>query len=692
MSPAEKMASVEGFQGEAERRKRLGQYFTGTSLGRVLAALAKAGEARSIIDPMSGDGDLLAACLEIGANPDEMAALDIDPIALESCRKRLPAAQCVLGSAFDPKALGKLPRRQWDLVIANPPYVRYQSISKGSGKTFPLPSAVEIRNGLVSEIDELTGLDEADKDLFRKMAHGYSGLADLAVPSWILAAGLVAPGGRLALVVPESWLSRDYAAVVNYILLRWFDVEFIVEDEHAAWFSDAQVKTTLLVARRVPRRSNAFDFPAGQTFLRIAVSGRASGVAGPCSRLRAGSKEPEKSFASDARGWLASGKGHEDEMIRAYHVPISRTAANLRGACAKQKWFASIGETQEAGGPIIPHEIEVWLGRSTSCAPMSSLGSLGVSVGQGLRTGANRFFYGATEGKKAVRFDKLFPGRSVSVPDGVAVPVVRNQDDLPDAYAVSPEDVAGRVLDMRSVALPEDILAGGDLAAGAYAPMPAALAAFVRDAAKADFGKEGHPAKVWELSAVAPNVRRARPDEGLPPRFWYMLPDFARRHRPDLLMARINAGRTKAFLNKGGRCLIDANFVTLWLDGAAEIDEFALLALLNSSWTAAVLEYSASVMGGGALKVEAAHVRRLPVPSMSPNAAANLSALGRRLARASRRTTIACLLNEIDSTMASAALGREASTEDAAALAALAEAGRGKREKHKNKGNVDDNV
>src|SRR5690606_6346786 len=181
-------------------------------------------------------------CSELGVDDKAMGAIEIDPVAQDMCQQRVPGASVVLGNAFDPKVLGKLPRLQWDLVITNPPYVRYQSTSKATGRDYALPSAVEVRNGLIAGIALLPGLDETDKALFSLLAHSYSGLTDLAVPSWILCAGLVAPGGRLALVMPESWLSRDYATVVHYMLLRWFDIEYVVEDEHAAWFSDAQVK------------------------------------------------------------------------------------------------------------------------------------------------------------------------------------------------------------------------------------------------------------------------------------------------------------------------------------------------------------------------------------------------------------------------------------------------------------------
>lgn len=688
MSPGSKLAIAEGFSGEAERRKRLGQYFTGTSLGRLLAALAGANKKTSVLDPMSGSGDLLFACAELGVDTNAMGAIEIDPVALEMCEQRLPGASVVLGNAYDPKVLGKLSRLQWDLVIANPPYVRYQSTSKGTGKDFALPSAVEVRNGLISEIALLPALDDTDKALFVKLAHGYSGLADLAVPSWILCAGLVAPGGHLALVVPESWLSRDYATVVHYMLLRWFDIEYIVEDEHAVWFSDAQVKTTLLVAKRIPRREGAFSFPKEKSFLRIAVSGKASGPSGPCSRLRQGQSEPEKRFAKDARQWLSSGTEHEDDMVRAYHVPLTRVATNLQGACVRQKWLSSLNETSDDVGPVIPHELEAWLDRSASAARPISLSALGVSAGQGLRTGANSFFYAAAAKDGLLSFEKLHPGLRCTVPPHIAIAAVRKQSDLPDlpeGYTATPAATLGRVLDLRRHALPEDLRSSGKQFASSYEAMPHGLAKVVRKAGGMSFGDEGEPKRIWELSAVKPNIRKGRPQEGVPPRFWYMLPDFAPRHRPDLFMPRINSGSPKAWLNVDRKCIIDANFATLWSDGNS-IGKHALLALLNSAWTAAALEYSASVMGGGALKVEATHLRRLPVPPLSPDTISCLTRLGKALVRAKAEGTVQALLDEIDVAVASAALERPAVEDDVAALRTLALTGRTKRERHKSRG------
>ena len=79
----------------------------------------------------------------------------------------------------------------------------------------------------------------------------FSGLADLAVPSWILCMILTSIGGRISLVVPETWLNREYSLPIRFLLNSFFEIEFIVEDESRNWFSDAQIKTNLIVAKRV---------------------------------------------------------------------------------------------------------------------------------------------------------------------------------------------------------------------------------------------------------------------------------------------------------------------------------------------------------------------------------------------------------------------------------------------------------
>jgi hypothetical protein len=206
--------------------------------------------------------------------------------------------------------------------------------------------------------------------------------------------------------------------------------------------------------------------------------------------------------------------------------------------------------------------------------------------------------------------------------------------------------------------------------------MPARLAAFVRTMATIDVGENGHPKRIPDLSAVATNIRKGDAAKGFAPRFWYMLPDFSPRHKPDILMPRVNGSAPKAWLVADRGIIVDANFSTLRVVGSL-IDRYALLALINSSWCRAALEVGASVMGGGALKVEATHLRRLAVPRLSETEISCLSVLGRRLAKDGDN------MHDIDCLVASALLGRAPTKRELTALSQVAEDGIKRRKQQK---------
>ena len=84
-----------------------------------------------------------------------------------------------------------------DLVITNPPYVRYQD--QVSHSVYCLPDRDEIRHGLIQCLMRSHNLTDSDRRIFLECAKGYSGLADMAFPCWILAASRVAIGADLRL-------------------------------------------------------------------------------------------------------------------------------------------------------------------------------------------------------------------------------------------------------------------------------------------------------------------------------------------------------------------------------------------------------------------------------------------------------------------------------------------------------------
>lgn len=662
-----------------ERRKRLGQYFTGMGLGRLLAALGQAEEANSIVDPMAGSGDLLASCIAIGANPSVLAGIEIDAVAHDACATRLPEARCILGNAFDPDTIAQLPTKSWDLVIANPPYVRYQSLSEQAPAPDALPSAIQIRTNLLQALELMNALDPEDKRLFTHLASGYSGLSDLAVPSWILCAALVKQGGRLALVAPESWLSRDYAAIVHYLLFRWFEVEFVVEDEHASWFKNAQVKTTLIIAKRVERRASAFPVLDSAKYCHITISAAAAGKGSPIGSIVLATNNSERDFAKQARFWLRNKSNHTTELVRVRSVPLNRVGKNTVAAASRQKWFAVLDEanSRSSNGVYVPHEIQDWLVRRALVPSFESLESQGVGVGQGLRTGANSFFYAAGEriGEYVeLSFSGPLAGVFAKAPLTIARPALRRQSELPKGFVVSPASTKGWALDLRHYAMPQDI-GDCDLISGLYKPMPDEVVNIVKAAEQANFGTSEKPQKIWELTAVSPNIRPAW--RGAPARFWYMLPDFAPRHLPDVLLARVNASTPIAYLNAGRASLIDANFSTMWIMEKSQWTASALLAFMNCSWVRAVIEHTGAVMGGGALKVEATHLRRLPIPMLGNGHLRKLTELGESLASGKDVKEMTAAIDEV---IAQALGCDDAGTIE---LRQIAHAGQARRVKHK---------
>lgn len=74
-----------------EERQELGQFFTPPSISiRMIERFncdSLAGQ--TILDPACGSGNLLAACLIAGADPDKVFGNDYDSVMVLECRKRL---------------------------------------------------------------------------------------------------------------------------------------------------------------------------------------------------------------------------------------------------------------------------------------------------------------------------------------------------------------------------------------------------------------------------------------------------------------------------------------------------------------------------------------------------------------------------------------------------------------------------
>ena len=638
----------------ATQRKRLGQYFSGLRVGKLLAHLALEETTRTVLDPMAGNGDLLdAACeaaRELAVPIRRLDGVELDQDVAATCRKRLqattihgrPARRIVNGDALDPVTINALPAQSYDLVITNPPYVRR---CRRSGEQHR--NVLKGLNAIARERTSNTHTVSAEAKAWQSMIDGISGLADLSVPSWMLAAAMVRPGGRLALVAPETWHSRDYANILRCLMLDCFRIEWVVEDLHCAWFPEASVRTHLIVARRhVGEISSHTQERTCAAWIRLSADandGR-SLVGHACPGA-----QPEGQFAAWLRRTNSLGSAPATAPLKGVEYSsfdLHRERAVLEHKSRRQRWYrklkgsapnSHVSSCTTSADPVpVPGPLANLIPGSCS---LTSLDATGIAVGQGLRTGCNGFFHvdasaEACEGSTWIQTSALLGSKRLRVPNATLRCVLRRQAELPLLERqLMP---SGRVLDLRMFTLPEDQAAVA-AARSAYTaagvepprPMPNELAELVRYAAKKTIA---NATRIPNLSAVRTNQRTA--SEGRPPRFWYMLPDFAPRHLPLAFVPRVNHHLPWTEINPKPRLLVDANFATFWTS-TRDWSAHALKALLNSIWCRAAMEALGTKMGGGALKLEATHLRQLPIPRLTVAHRTQLDAYGKRLLRGS---------------------------------------------------------
>lgn len=658
-------------------RKRLGQFFTEGSLATVLAHLARADKAEAVLDPMAGIGGLLAASAAIGGGTRALAGVEIDPKVAGQAQERLRAAsdqaRVITGDAFDPETWATLGRDlKWDLIITNPPYIRYQN-SSVVVPGIPTPTSQEIRSGLLETLD-LLDLSDEDRRVLKVLTRGYSGLADIAVPSWILCVALLRVGGRLAIVVPEAWLTRDYALPVQYLVSRFLTVESVVRDLDSVWFPDALVRTNLLVASRVSHSSYE-NGQQGPQEVHVSLWSGSQTESSVVGGLFPQSSTPEYDFATAVAACREGRSVTEHPGARFEIAKQGSRLSAVRGKIRRQRWLAECEGIADRSGQVEVVHVPDRIGRAVTpeLSRLITLEDAGWRAGQGLRTGANVFFYvrivESHESRALVEPDRRISDQCFEVPIRLLRRSIRRQQDL-GGISADFDQAANAVLDLTHVALAEDLAA---LAAEGCPTelletldeMPESVARFVRTAATTNLGEPDNPRFVSDLSAVAPNIRAFDPDRPeRVPRFWYQLPRFTDRHAPDLFIPRVNHRHPLPYLNPRRQLLVDANFITLWREPTA-LSVAAMVALLSSTWTAAWLEEISTVLGGGALKVEATTLRDLAFPHLSPQEIETLDRLGVLLAESEREVAVVV---EIDAVL-SRSIDR-----DASALAVIAEA------------------
>ena len=213
----------------AARRKELGAYYTDVDVVGFLARWGVRGRPVRVLDPSCGDGRILTAAAASGAA--EVVGCDVDPYAVAATRDALAGfdgGRELMESDFfavAPEAIEPV-----DVVLGNPPFIRYQRF-QGASRRRALQSALQIGVRLTR-------------------------LTSSWAPFLLHATRVLRPGGHLGMVVPAEITRTQYGLLTLHALTRRFsDVALLVFDDNL--FSDAQTETCLLLATGLGGRSDA---------------------------------------------------------------------------------------------------------------------------------------------------------------------------------------------------------------------------------------------------------------------------------------------------------------------------------------------------------------------------------------------------------------------------------------------------
>lgn len=207
----------------SEERKARGAFFTPLGLAEALATWAIRTPGDRVLEPSCGEASLLAAAgrrLQSIGGRGKLHGLDLHPPSIDAARELL-AEQGLKADLHVADFFDEVPARRFDVVIGNPPYIRYQSFS---GKERAKAQQAALAQGV-----------------------RLSGLANAWAAFVVHAARFLNDQGRLALVLPAALLSVNYAAPVRRFLLNRFrSVRLVLFNERV--FPDVLEEVVLLLA------------------------------------------------------------------------------------------------------------------------------------------------------------------------------------------------------------------------------------------------------------------------------------------------------------------------------------------------------------------------------------------------------------------------------------------------------------
>ncbi len=173
------------------KKKQLGQYFTPELIARFMVSLIDKDNKCAILEPSAGKGIFLDLLKTHGFHT--LTAYEID----ETLKPHSSRSELITYQNF----LATQPQQNYDVIIGNPPYVRWKNI------------------------DEKTR-DFLQNDYLWK--DKMNSLSDLLYPFMYHCLHSLKPGGELIFITPLFWMETQYSEDIRQIMLEMGELELLV--------------------------------------------------------------------------------------------------------------------------------------------------------------------------------------------------------------------------------------------------------------------------------------------------------------------------------------------------------------------------------------------------------------------------------------------------------------------------------
>lgn len=217
------MKPIEGYN------KLRGGYYTPEKISEFIAAWAIRTPSDTVLEPSCGDGSFLDAIKDrlqaLGTVQTQIKrnvlGIELDKIEAEKSAKYGATVVCEDFFTYYKEFIDE--KKQFDVIVGNPPFIRYQNFSEKYREI-----AFELMN-----------------------KHGFhpNRLTNIWLPFLLLSCTALKPGGRIGMVIPAELFQVDYAAEARQFLSSYFSNLIIITFKRLV-FEGIQQEVVLLLGER----------------------------------------------------------------------------------------------------------------------------------------------------------------------------------------------------------------------------------------------------------------------------------------------------------------------------------------------------------------------------------------------------------------------------------------------------------